>query len=642
MAYLNGNKILLFPKKGEAGKSAYEVAVENGYVGTEEQWLASLAQGAPEYAEDISGCTDTKKLYVLPNGYIYAYYAKNIIITSPNLFNAETTTLNKKLKTDGVSLADAVGTITTDYIAADCSSFEGNYVIRVKGVSDDWIINAKIGTTLAYYDADKTLLAAKYLLNGTTYHYTITTDSEGRKCFDISIYDGAALDFISNTKYIRMSFAPTGSKTASVTAADIQNIEIAFDGDKKITPVTAWYSTGLTYTPADYEPDIVALKNTATEHEARIENLEKEVGTSAYAIPTYWESEVEAAISAIKEKQKTLGQKAVSFALAADMHIDTHQFPNYQYSENIGKIAAKIMSECNIPFMLVLGDNNSGAATIADDPTYIYDAVAKQDEILKPIGKEKVLKLLGNHDGVWGQTTTDGNTVYYDRAISRAERFDLFMSPQGEDTRRVWGDNGTYFYVDYPQRKARFICLNSQDTAYNVGDDYYSTDAPARNPMKGNGYTAAQLEWLSDALKVENGYNIIISVHVPPTTVEGITGCSATNDNILRNLISAYMNKETYTFGDVNVDYTSAGGNIVGVFAGHKHFDYTDAVTLPCPIIITTTASSTPQTDPNGNKDNRTYGTVNETAFDIVTVDTENKVIYMTRLGGGADRTINY
>ena len=45
--------------KGDPGKSAYEIAVEHGYVGTEEEWLASLhgAQGAqgPQGEQGLQG-----------------------------------------------------------------------------------------------------------------------------------------------------------------------------------------------------------------------------------------------------------------------------------------------------------------------------------------------------------------------------------------------------------------------------------------------------------------------------------------------------------------------------------------------------------------------------------------------------------
>jgi hypothetical protein len=41
--------------KGDPGKSAYEIAVEHGYVGTEEQWLESLR--GPAGADGATGAT---------------------------------------------------------------------------------------------------------------------------------------------------------------------------------------------------------------------------------------------------------------------------------------------------------------------------------------------------------------------------------------------------------------------------------------------------------------------------------------------------------------------------------------------------------------------------------------------------------
>lgn len=40
--------------KGEEGESAYEIAVRNGFVGTEEEWLESLKMDATELEEVVS------------------------------------------------------------------------------------------------------------------------------------------------------------------------------------------------------------------------------------------------------------------------------------------------------------------------------------------------------------------------------------------------------------------------------------------------------------------------------------------------------------------------------------------------------------------------------------------------------------
>lgn len=501
-----------------------------------------------------------------------------------------------------------------------------------------------------FFDADKKYIGFRLIYtNGSWTFADIVVDDENHsltfsldtmKSVISTIYNNKVSDVLNNTKYIRFCCNPTGLKS-NITADNIANISVTFDANKVPVSTLGWWNTGVSYTTSNYENEIIALRSTTEDHEERLEIIENSLGESSYVVPGYWEEEVDSVINTVKEKHTQLGKDCVSFVFAADMHIESKNLPNYQFSQNIGKIAARVMDECDIPFMIVAGDNNSGAAVVSETPEYIYADVEWQDRILKPVGRERVLKLLGNHDGTWGQTTTGGSTVYYDRSVSMEERFNLFMAPQGIDSRRVWGDNGTYFYIDYPQRKTRFICLNSQDITYHVGDDYFSTDTPAKNPMKEHWYSTEQLEWLADVLDSSDGMNIIISTHVPPTTMN-ITGCDAENDDILRGIISAYCNKSTYSSGDISVNYASASGTVVGIFSGHKHFDYTDNSTLPCPIIITTTAGNAPQEDPDGNQAVRTYGTVNETAFDVVTVDTSGKTIYFTRIGNGSDRVVSY
>lgn len=628
---------------------------------------------APLFVEDISQCEDESKMYVLPDGYIYAYYSKSVP-TAPNLFepdNEDYTHIQRRLyynTTQGVtptetladttektgSLVSWAGGMTTNYMSADYSSFNGNSKMTISGFSGnavDVFGTETGGSPIMFFDADKKYIGFRLIYTGSgswaftdaevdDENHSITFSLDTMKSVISTVYNNSVSDVLNNTKYIRFSCMPTGSN-ANITAEDIENINVSFDANKVIAPVLDWWNTGISYTTSNYENQILSIQTTSDNHEERIDAIEEILDDPSYPLPNYWESEVETIIDTVKQKHSQFGKDCVSFVFAADMHIESKNLPNYQFSQNIGKIAARVMDECDIPFMIVAGDNNSGAAVISETPEYIYADVELQDKILKPVGIERVLKLLGNHDGTWGQTTTGGSTVYYDRSVSMEERFNLFMAPQGIDSRRVWGDNGTYFYIDYPQRKTRFICLNSQDITYHVGDDYFSTDTPAKNPMKEHWYSTEQLEWLADVLDSSDGMNIIISTHVPPTTMN-ITGCDAENDDILRGIISAYCNKSTYSSGDISVNYASASGTVVGIFSGHKHFDYTDNSTLPCPIIITTTAGNAPQEDPDGNKAVRTYGTVNETAFDVVTVDTSGKTIYFTRIGNGSDRVVSY
>lgn len=53
--------------KGEDGRSAYQVALDNGFVGTEEEWLASLKGESGVTAEEVQTMIDAS-LGVIENG----------------------------------------------------------------------------------------------------------------------------------------------------------------------------------------------------------------------------------------------------------------------------------------------------------------------------------------------------------------------------------------------------------------------------------------------------------------------------------------------------------------------------------------------------------------------------------------------
>lgn len=646
---------LLKGEKGDRGFSGVYVGsgeMPEGYnvqideTEDETSWVKSLIQGQPKYAANISSCVDTSRMYVLPDGYIYSYYTHEVQIPV-DMFDASEITYNRRITGGTGNIVEdqyCVGSIVTGYIPLDNFSTWSSYIMRFKNVSEYFVSgldttnkHGAYGTPyICFYDENKTYLGFILLGNGKS---EADGDSYIINLSALAIGGGKTWANIKATaKYLRMSFVPNGygvyaAPSANITgfetyidSSNLPDVKISFDAVYTVDVIPAWGNTGISYIPS--------LSGSSSEEESEL--------------PQFWEGEVSTAIDNVKTKQEKIGVNCINFALCADMHVENTS--GYQHCKNLGKIASKVLNECNIPFLIVAGDNNSGAGIISETSECIYKDIEMQDEILKPVGKERILKILGNHDGVWGQTTANGTTLYYDRAISMEERFNLFMAPQ-EDLKRVWGDNGTYYYIDMPQKKARIICLNSQDIEYHVGEDYYSTDTPIKNPMKnGNGYGIAQLEWLSNvALDVKDGWSIILTTHIPPTLVTSLVGLKGviTNEDILRGIITAYCNKTAYSKNTFSVDYTNAKGEIVGIFAGHMHRDAVDTETLPCPIIMITSAGNTPF-DRSGKLYSRQLGTANETALDVVSVDTVNKKVYCTRIGdksqlsGMSDRVIEY
>lgn len=57
--------------EGIAGLSAYEIAVANGFIGTEQEWLDSLVGGGAIYFEQLSGAIDgANKIFATTYDYV--------------------------------------------------------------------------------------------------------------------------------------------------------------------------------------------------------------------------------------------------------------------------------------------------------------------------------------------------------------------------------------------------------------------------------------------------------------------------------------------------------------------------------------------------------------------------------------------
>lgn len=185
----------------------------------------------------------------------------------------------------------------------------------------------------------------------------------------------------------------------------------------------------------------------------------------------------------------------------------------------------------------------------------------------------------------------------------------------------------TSYYVNDNISKIRY---------YFIGCDYKSI--PYDDDVK----------WIVNSfLTIPNGYGVIILSHTGliyndnyvPTGLVGKIGYLA------KALLSAYNKKtdfHSYIGEDKNLDYSSLDFTPICFITGHVHFDgiYEYSVSglngkIKC--ISTTTDSS----EEYGGL-NRTLGTKDEQAFDVISIDTTSKKIYFTRYGAGTDRTYLY
>lgn len=362
-----------------------------------------------------------------------------------------------------------------------------------------------------------------------------------------------------------------------------------------------------------------------------------------YTVPSYWKTAVGKAISEVREAQDSCGAQGVCFALCSDMHIHDS---DSNYARSLGMIAAAVMDGADVPLMINCGDlltNDSVGMEAWIKPCY-----DRAWGYLKPV-KDRMLLMQGNHDGAWGAYSESNVSAAYKKNLSPEKLWQYLYRPQGAAFTRVSGPTGAYFYVDHTAQKTRFICLNSHDGQWSE----FSDGTAVWNTMTG-GYTQQQIEFLADALNVEEGWCIVIASHVPPTGKMPTDYSAIRCTDLVRGVVSAYALRGTYegsyahntesgedTWADasVSVDFTQAKGEIAGWFCGHAHRDDIIQGDLPFPIVTITSAGnfSYDSTEPK-----RTLGSATETAVDFVTINRKTHTLIITRLGAGDNRRCSY
>lgn len=489
--------------------------------------------------------------------------------------------------------------------------------------SDDTTLD-QLSEIVAYIKSNKTLLEAVTTgkISVTDIADDLTTDSSSRP---LSAAQGVMLKGLIDA--ITIPVASVNGKTGAVelTAADVSA------------------------DPAGTSESQVAAHNTDETAHGDIRSLLSQLSaevTGQISVPHYWQEAVAAAAAAVEEKQALGGSGCVSFALCSDMHIHWPGSTDNNYARSIGQISAAVMDECDIPLLLNCGDLLTN--TVYTDESYLGKSYDQAWGYLDTVGAERVLLVAGNHDGAWGIRESDGTN--YSNNMDPAELWQHLYRPQAKDFRRVWGEDGTYFYLDNLPQKTRFLCLNSHDCRWSEQEDGSAVCSTMRN----SGYTQAQLDFLIAALDVPEGWSIVLASHVPPTAQLPIDYSGLRCYDLIRGIVNAYAKRtaysgsrehvaangeETWADAEVSVDFSGAKGEIVGWFCGHCHRDAVITGDLPFPIITVTCAGNFSYDD---TETTRTLGTDTETAMDFVTIDKSSKTIYTTRLGVGSHRSVSY
>ena len=171
-----------------------------------------------------------------------------------------------------------------------------------------------------------------------------------------------------------------------------------------------------------------------------------------------------------------------------------------------------------------------------------------------------------------------------------------------------------YYYVDFDDAGYRFVFLNTSDFEYGTdrqGNPLYPVNAIRVSPE--------QVRWFTQAVKTDK--KVIAFAHAPIHTRGHFPDC-----------LCGHVCVEN---GEWLWCEMQRADNVVASFAGHLHYDnlvYDGRIVS----IDTQSASGLEKGQWDPSCPRREFGTITETAFDVVSVT--DKVIYCTRFGAGEDR----
>ena len=229
------------PIKGVDYYTDTEKAEYEAFIATE---LAKRGQLKPEFANSIAECTDTSMLYVLPDGYIYAYMLTEVSKEPTNLLPLAT-------DTDRVTVYNGKGFKENTRISGSSGSTSD-----ATGIYTTGFIPAQAGDIL--------------------YFKNMTWSNLSQKCYIIAFNSSNAITGKLEIQATTASPAPTspltldsatfgsGFNAIRISASDISTntvITVNEATEGGTTTGYGWKSTGHAFVPADYEERIADLEN---------------------------------------------------------------------------------------------------------------------------------------------------------------------------------------------------------------------------------------------------------------------------------------------------------------------------------------------------------------------------------------------
>ena len=356
--------------------------------------------------------------------------------------------------------------------------------------------------------------------------------------------------------------------------------------------------------------------------------------SSSNEYPDYIEAEVKESVRSIQEHQ---GFGTFSFGFMTDLHYATSYNHYIRMKRNINSYR-EITKRAHVDRLMLGGDyTNEGCKEYKSDCFR---------ELRAHLSGVDYYPVNGNHDD---GTIWDGNYICAETStnfLSHEDMYNLFYNHLPSLGAEFDAENdGLYYVINDRVNKVRYVCLDSNDVPY-IYDE--------KGKLKYGGQhlfamSQAQLDWLCNtALSFdEEGWSVMFFAHshLPEGREDGNL---YKNLYCMREIITAFKNREkcelTYGEGDferhVNADFSEGiGADVIGCFIGDHHVDRVDTYRG---VVYVLTANSVNYYVGAPTQVPRSDGDKRELLYDIVTVDKKQRKLFITRVGAGEDRVVDY
>ena len=305
-----------------------------------------------------------------------------------------------------------------------------------------------------------------------------------------------------------------------------------------------------------------------------------------WAATDYWDNHIETRCKRVNTLAQRMENGLPSFVFITDMHLPSNALVSPYL---VRKVVRK--TDAN---MVIFGGDAINAAIEKDN------ALRMLSFIRNSFPGIETHMIRGNHDG-----NGEGSTY---RLYPRITEEEFLEVTAGDNEVREGGN--LYYYRDDDVHKVRFIFLDS-----GAPNSHYVDDK--------------QLDWLSQRiLELDEQWTVLVFVH---QFFQYFT--------IIDNDKSYYDKNGTLIKAKLDSIYDSSRARIAGVISGHCHRDHGENSEKGYAMISTTRDFL----KVSGSEDAAAkLGTTKEQAFDIVTLDTANEIIYLTRIGRGSNREFSY